>query len=52
MFIYPQFFVFFNFSEKFGMHSVDFNDPNRPRTSKASSRFFKEIADNNGFVMP
>jgi beta-glucosidase/6-phospho-beta-glucosidase/beta-galactosidase len=38
------------YSEKFGLHNVDFDDPARPRTPKASSRFIKELATNNGFV--
>ena len=48
--------VFFNIEtiyihrEKFGLHSVDFDDPSRPRTPKASSQFLKEIVTNNGFV--
>ena len=36
--------------EKFGLHHVDFNDPERPRTPKESSKFFKYLAMNNGFV--
>ena len=36
--------------EKFGLHSVDFNDPERPRTPKASSKYLKEIITNNGFI--
>ena len=27
--------------EKFGLHSVDFDDPSRPRTPKASSQFLR-----------
>ena len=48
--------VFFNIEtiyihrEKFGLHSVDFDDPSRPRTPKASSQFLKEIVTNNGFI--
>ena len=38
------------FSEKFGLHSVDFEDPMRPRTPKASSAFIAKIASDNGFV--
>ena len=38
------------FREKFGLHSVDFNDPERPRTPKASSKYLKEIITNNGFI--
>ena len=39
-----------NFRQKFGLHHVDFNDPSRPRSPKASARFFKEIITNNGFI--
>ena len=38
------------FRQKFGLHHVDFNDPSRPRSPKASARFFKEIITNNGFI--
>ena len=36
--------------EKFGLHSVDFEDPERPRTAKASAAFISKIAADNGFV--
>lgn len=35
--------------EKFGLHYVDFNDPNRKRTPKASARFYKQVIEENGF---
>ena len=38
------------FREHFGFHYVDFEDPERPRTPKESSRFFQKLATNNGFV--
>ncbi|CAG0918060.1 unnamed protein product [Notodromas monacha] len=38
------------YSEYFGVHAVDFNDPNRPRTSKASAKYYKSLISNNGFV--
>ena len=38
------------FRQKFGLHHVDFNDPSRPRSPKASAKFFKEIITNNGFI--
>ena len=44
------FYIETMFREKFGLHSVDFDDPSRPRTPKASSQFLKEIVTNNGFV--
>lgn len=34
---------------RFGIHSVDFDDPNRPRTPKRSAQVYKEIIHNNGF---
>ena len=36
-------------SEQFGLHHVDFEDPERPRTSKMSSLFYKTLVANNGF---
>lgn len=27
----------------FGLYHVDFNDPERPRTKKASAKYFKEL---------
>ncbi|CAG0896857.1 unnamed protein product, partial [Darwinula stevensoni] len=38
------------YSEKFGLHFVDFDDPQRPRTPKASSRFFRQLIRDNGFI--
>ena len=37
------------YSEKFGVHRVDFSDPNRSRTAKDSARFYAGIIRNNGF---
>ena len=34
---------------RFGIHRVDFNDPNRPRHPKKSAEAYKEIIRNNGF---
>ena len=34
---------------RFGIHRVDFNDPNRTRTPKKSAEAYKEIIRNNGF---
>ena len=36
--------------ERFGLHYVDFDDPNRPRIPKESSKYFKQIVENNGFI--
>ncbi|XP_061162615.1 uncharacterized protein LOC133171833 [Saccostrea echinata] len=37
------------YAEKFGLHYVDFNDPKRKRTPKASARFYKQVIAENGF---
>jgi len=39
------------YTEKFGLHSVDFDDPARPRRPKASAGFISKIAADNGFVI-
>ena len=31
------------YSEKFGLYAVDMSDPNRPRTPKASARFYHDV---------
>ena len=38
------------YTEKFGMHHVDFNDPKRPRTPKDSARYFAKLIKDNGFI--
>uniref|UniRef100_A0A3B5QN64 Lactase n=1 Tax=Xiphophorus maculatus TaxID=8083 RepID=A0A3B5QN64_XIPMA len=38
------------YSERFGLHQVDFVDGNRPRTPKQSAYFFAQIIEQNGFV--
>ena len=38
------------YSERFGLHYVNFSDPERPRTPKASARFYTSIIVNNGFL--
>ena len=38
------------YTEKFGLHFVDMSDKNRTRTAKESSRFYKKIIANNGFL--
>ncbi|XP_052799780.1 lactase/phlorizin hydrolase-like isoform X2 [Mya arenaria] len=37
------------YSEHFGLHYVNFSDPNRPRTPKASAAFYTSIIEDNGF---
>ncbi len=39
------------YTEKFGIHHVDFSDPARPRTAKASARYLKQIIADNGFIL-
>ena len=37
------------YSEHFGLYYVNFTDPRRPRTPKASAAYFTSIIENNGF---
>ncbi|XP_053375783.1 uncharacterized protein LOC123534954 isoform X1 [Mercenaria mercenaria] len=37
------------YSEHFGLHFVNFSDPERPRTPKLSAAYFTSIVENNGF---
>ncbi|NWW53881.1 LPH hydrolase, partial [Pedionomus torquatus] len=37
------------YSLKFGLHHVNFEDSNRPRTPKASAYFYSGVIENNGF---
>ncbi|XP_064182876.1 lactase/phlorizin hydrolase [Anguilla rostrata] len=37
------------YSERFGLHYVDFGSMDRPRTPKASAHFYTQIMKNNGF---
>ncbi len=37
------------YRERFGMHYVDFSDPERPRTPKESANVYAQIVADNGF---
>ncbi|XP_018092335.2 lactase-phlorizin hydrolase [Xenopus laevis] len=39
------------YSQRFGLHHVDFKNGNRQRTPKESAYFFHRIIENNGFPM-
>ncbi|XP_023192574.1 lactase-phlorizin hydrolase isoform X2 [Xiphophorus maculatus] len=39
------------YSERFGLHHVNFVDSYRPRTPKQSAYFFAQIIEQNGFVL-
>ncbi|CAJ1078805.1 lactase-phlorizin hydrolase-like [Xyrichtys novacula] len=36
----------------FGLHHVDFTNPNRPRTPKRSAHYYYQVVKDNGFPMP
>ncbi|XP_056145398.1 lactase/phlorizin hydrolase [Lampris incognitus] len=36
----------------FGLHHVDFTNPNRPRTSKYSAHYYYQVIKDNGFPIP
>ena len=38
------------YSEKFGLHYVNFSDPERTRTGKLSAEFFRHVVNDNGFL--
>uniref|UniRef100_A0A8C8R6R6 Lactase n=1 Tax=Pelusios castaneus TaxID=367368 RepID=A0A8C8R6R6_9SAUR len=40
------------YSARFGLHQVDFENPNRPRTPKRSAVYYAEIIRNNGIPLP
>ncbi len=37
------------YAERFGLHHVDFTDPHRTRTPKASAQYFAKLIQDNGF---
>nr|XP_020635330.1 lactase-phlorizin hydrolase [Pogona vitticeps] len=40
------------YEAKFGLHQVDFEHPNRPRTPRSSAIYFAEIIRQNGIPLP
>ncbi|ELV10219.1 Lactase-phlorizin hydrolase [Tupaia chinensis] len=40
------------YTVKFGLYHVDFSNMNRPRTARASTRFYTEVITNNGMPLP
>ncbi|XP_063017664.1 lactase/phlorizin hydrolase [Melospiza melodia melodia] len=40
------------YGPRFGLHQIDFDNPNRPRTPKRSAVFYAEIIRNNGIPLP
>uniref|UniRef100_A0A8C0H535 Beta-glucosidase n=1 Tax=Chelonoidis abingdonii TaxID=106734 RepID=A0A8C0H535_CHEAB len=41
-----------SYSARFGLHQVDFENPNRPRTPKRSAVYYAEVIRNNGIPLP
>ncbi|CAK8677798.1 unnamed protein product [Clavelina lepadiformis] len=40
------------YTERFGLHHVDFNDPKRKRTPRNSAKLYTKIIEENGFSAP
>ncbi|XP_012581092.1 PREDICTED: lactase-phlorizin hydrolase [Condylura cristata] len=40
------------YTVKFGLYHVDFSKANRPRTARASTRYYTELITNNGMPLP
>ncbi|XP_068400101.1 lactase/phlorizin hydrolase [Eschrichtius robustus] len=40
------------YTVKFGLYRVDFNNVNRPRTARASARYYTEVIISNGMPLP
>ena len=38
------------YTERFGLHWVNFSDPNRPRYQKDSAKYYKSLVDANKFI--
>ncbi|XP_048808723.1 lactase/phlorizin hydrolase isoform X2 [Lagopus muta] len=50
---FMDFFEWLNgYEPRFGLHEVDFDDPNRPRTPRRSAVYYAEIIRNNGIPLP
>lgn len=45
-------FFFFYFRHKFGLYEVDFKDPQRKRTPRASARYYANIIKANSLNVP
>lgn len=41
----------FGYTTKFGLYHVDFDHVNRPRTARASARYYTEVITNNGMPL-
>nr|DBA19707.1 TPA: hypothetical protein GDO54_015494 [Pyxicephalus adspersus] len=39
------------YTVRFGLHHVDFNNPNRPRTAKRSAIYYADVIRNNGYPL-
>uniref|UniRef100_A0A3Q2Y7S4 Lactase n=1 Tax=Hippocampus comes TaxID=109280 RepID=A0A3Q2Y7S4_HIPCM len=39
------------YSQRFGLHYVNFEDPDRPRTPKQSAYFYSQVIKQNGFAL-
>lgn len=40
------------YTVRFGLHHVNFNNPNRPRTPKRSAHYYYQVMKDNGFPLP
>ncbi|XP_021334700.1 lactase/phlorizin hydrolase isoform X1 [Danio rerio] len=38
------------YTQRFGLHYVNFDDPDRPRTPKASAYYYSKVIERNGFA--
>jgi len=42
----------FGYTSKYGLYQVDFSDPTRARTPKASVAFYRKLITDNGWPVP